>query len=77
MTVYISQRLVCDICSKDVRKMEQSLAHHAVPQIITRDYLMNHQGSMLDVCGACMPALMKAASALRLAMIANSTEGEP
>lgn len=73
MTVYISQRLVCDICTKDVRTMEQSLAHHAVPQAITRDYLMNHQGSMLDVCGTCMPALMKAAAALRLAY--STTEG--
>lgn len=77
MTVYISQRLVCDICTKDVQMVDQSLVEHAVPYVITRDFLMNHQGSMLDVCGTCMPALMKAAAALRLAALTNSiTEGE-
>lgn len=77
VTVYISQRLVCDICTKDVRMVDQSLVEHAVPYVITRDYLMNHQGSMLDVCGTCMPSLMKAAASLRLATLVNSTtEGE-
>lgn len=77
MTVYVSQRLVCDICTKDVQLVNQSLVERAVPYVIARDHLMNHQGSMLDVCGTCMPTLMKAAAALRLAALTNSTtEGE-
>ena len=74
MTVYISQRLVCDICTKDVRTLDQMLPLNGMPQVIARDHLMNHQGSMLDVCGTCMPGLMKAAASLRLAIVANSTK---
>lgn len=67
MTVYITQRFVCDICTKDVRILDQMVTGGAVPQVIQTGDIINHQGSILDVCGTCMPRLMKAAYALKLA----------
>lgn len=66
MTVYITQRFVCDICTKDVQTLEQMVTGGAVPQAIQIGHMVNHQGSTLDVCGTCMPRLMKAAYALKL-----------
>ena len=74
MTVYITQRFVCDICTKDVRILDQRVTGGAVPQVIQAGDVVNHQGTLLDVCGTCMPILMKAAASLRLAIIANPTK---
>lgn len=67
MTVYISQRLVCDLCGKEVRALEQKTTYNGLPQVIQKDYTLNHQGSLLDICGTCMPPLLKAFGALKLA----------
>lgn len=67
MTVHITQLLTCDMCGRDIRRLEQEVKNGAVPQIIQRDYILNHSGAFLDVCNTCMPPLHKAFDALKLA----------
>lgn len=67
MTVHISQRLTCDMCNRDIRHLEQEVKNGAVPQIIQRDYILNHSGAFLDVCNTCFPSLRNAFDALKLA----------
>jgi ribosome-binding protein aMBF1 (putative translation factor) len=74
MTVQISQKTICDMCGRVVRHLEQEVKNGAVPQIISRDFVMNHQGSHLDICDACLPPLMRAFSALKLAKEAGDAD---